>query len=73
MGSRSSAYCCQKFTNAISFILFKIGIYVLNYLDDLASAKLGKMPHLPLKQYNLYYESVALKKQKIRLAHLLLL
>ena len=42
MGSRSSAYCCQKFTNAISFILFKIGIYVLNYLDDLASAEIGK-------------------------------
>ena len=42
MGSRSSAYCCQKFTNAISFILFKIGIYVLNYLDDLASAENGE-------------------------------
>ena len=40
MGSRSSAYCCQKFTNAISFILFKLGIYILNYLDDLASAEL---------------------------------
>ena len=58
MGSSSSAYCCQKFTNAISFILFKIGIYVLNYLDDLASAEIEKMPHLPLKQYNLYYKSV---------------
>ena len=41
MGSRSSAYCCQKFTNAISFIMFKLGIYVLNYLDDLASAEVG--------------------------------
>ena len=39
MGSRSSAYCCQKFTNAISFIMFKLGIYILNYLDDLASAE----------------------------------
>ena len=39
MGSRLSAYCCQKFTNAISFIMFKLGIYILNYLDDLASAE----------------------------------
>ena len=39
MGSRSVAYCCQRVTNAISFIMFKIGICVLNYLDDLASAE----------------------------------
>ena len=39
MGSRSAAYCCQRVTNVISFILFKIGIFVLNYLDDLASAE----------------------------------
>ena len=39
MGSRSSAYCCQKFSNAIAFIMFKMGIYILNYLDDLASAE----------------------------------
>ena len=39
MGSRSAAYCCQRVTNAISFIMFKIGIFVLNYLDDLASAE----------------------------------
>lgn len=40
MGSRSSAFCCQRFTNAITFIMFKIGIWVLNYLDDLASAEI---------------------------------
>ena len=39
MGSRSSSYCCQSVTNAIVFIMFKIGISVLNYLDDLASAE----------------------------------
>ena len=26
-------------TNAISFIMFQIGIYLLNYLDDLSSAE----------------------------------
>ena len=39
MGSRSSSFCCQSVTNAIVFMLFKIGILVLNYLDDLASAE----------------------------------
>lgn len=39
MGCRSAAYCCQFFTNAVAFIMFKIGICVLNYLDDLASAE----------------------------------
>ena len=39
MGCRSSAYLCQRITNSVGFIMFKIGILVLNYLDDLASAE----------------------------------
>lgn len=39
MGLRSAAYICQRVTNAIAFIMFKIGILVLNYLDDLASTE----------------------------------
>ena len=39
MGAQNSAYCCQRVTNAISFIMFQIGIFILNYLDDLASAE----------------------------------
>ena len=39
MGSRSSSFCCQSLTNALVFMMFKIGIAVLNYLDDLASAE----------------------------------
>ena len=39
MGCRSSTYIAQRFSNAITFILFKLGIYVLNYIDDLASAE----------------------------------
>ena len=39
MGSRSAAFCCQSLTNAIVFMMFKIGISVLNYRDDLASAE----------------------------------
>lgn len=29
---------CQKLTNAVSFIMFRIGIPALDYLDDLVSA-----------------------------------
>ena len=39
MGLRNAAYICERVTTAISFIMFKIRILVLNYLDDLASAE----------------------------------
>ena len=39
MGLRNAAAICQRVTNAIVFILFKIGIQILNYLDDLAGAE----------------------------------
>ena len=39
MACRSTAHCCQRLTSAITFITFNIGIYILNYLDDLASAE----------------------------------
>ena len=72
MGAKSSAFLCQRFSNAISFILFKIGIYILNYLDDLASAEPHKMHNLLLGHYSQFKRNVALKRQKIRLAHPLL-
>ena len=39
MGLTSASYICQRVTNAIAYIMFKIGILVLNYLDDFASAE----------------------------------
>ena len=36
---RSAANICQRTTNVISFIMLKIGIAILNYLDDLAEAE----------------------------------
>ena len=38
MGCRISAYLCRSVTNAIAFIMYKIGVLVVNYLVDLASA-----------------------------------
>ena len=45
MGCRSSAYIAQRFSNALTFILFKLGIYILNYIDDLASAERAENAH----------------------------
>ena len=45
MGCRSRAYIAQRFSNAIAFILFKLGIYILNYIDDLASAEQVENAH----------------------------
>lgn len=39
MGLRNAASICQSVTNAVVFILFKLGIMILNYLDDLAGAE----------------------------------
>ena len=35
VGSRSSARCCQRVTNAVVFIYTKWGYFAINYLDDL--------------------------------------
>ena len=45
MGCRSSAYIAQRFSNAIASILFKLGIYILNFIDDLASAEQVENAH----------------------------
>jgi hypothetical protein len=39
MGLRSSAQICQRITTAVSFIYYKMGYMVVNYLDDLGGAE----------------------------------
>ena len=39
MGLRSSAYICQRITDAVSFIVQKHGFQVINYFDDFAGAE----------------------------------
>ena len=39
MGLHNAAYICERVTTAISFIMFKIGILALKYLDEVASAE----------------------------------
>ena len=42
MGCRSSAYIAQRFPNAITFMFIKLGIYILNYTDDLARVEVAE-------------------------------
>jgi hypothetical protein len=47
MGCRSSAQICHRVTNSIAYIMFMMGMPVLNYLDDLAYVEqFKKMPNL---------------------------
>jgi hypothetical protein len=39
MGLRSSAQICQRIATAVSFIYYKMGYMVVNYLDDLGGAE----------------------------------
>ena len=39
MGLQNAAAICQRVTTAVDFIMFKMGIFILNYLDDLAGAE----------------------------------
>jgi hypothetical protein len=39
MGLKNAAAICQRVTNAIAFMMFKVGIAILNYLDDLAGVE----------------------------------
>ena len=64
MGSRSSAYCCQKSTNAISFIMFKLEIYILNYLDDLASAEIRQNAEFAFKTLQAVLKKCGIEKAK---------
>ena len=64
MGSRSSAYCSQKFSNAIAFIMFKMGIYILNYLDDLASAETEQNAYFAYRTLQTVLEKIGIEEAK---------
>ena len=39
MGSKSAAYCCQRTTDAVTYIYGTFGFQEVNYLDDLGAAE----------------------------------
>ena len=39
MGLRNAAYICQRVTTAVAFIMFQLGVAILNYLDDMAGVE----------------------------------
>ena len=64
MGCRSAALCCQRLTNAIVFIMFKIGICILNYLDDLASAETADKAYFSYNTLGAILEKCGIEEAK---------
>ena len=64
MGCRSAAHCCQRLTNAVAFIMFNIGIYILNYLDDLASAETSDRAQLAYNTLRAILEKCGIEEAK---------
>lgn len=50
MGLTSSAYICQRVTNAVNFIVKKQGVDVVNYLDDFAGADSPELANQSFKK-----------------------
>jgi hypothetical protein len=46
MGLRSSAQICQRIATAVSFIYYKMGYMVVNYLDDLGGRVVSRQRKL---------------------------
>ena len=66
MGLKSSAAICQRVTTAISFIMFQIGIAILNYMDDLAGAEKKNMLILHTYVLEQCYRRVVLRRLQIK-------
>lgn len=58
MGLTSASHICQRVTNAVAFIMFKIGILMLNYLDDFASAKTQNKAEFAYQTFGAIQENV---------------
>ena len=46
MGSKSSPYVCQRVTSAIKYIHCKIGLFLLNYVDDFLGAEMAEVANM---------------------------
>ena len=66
MCAKSSVFLCQRFTNAFSFMFFKTGIYILTYLDDLASAETSNNAHFAFRTLQSILEKCGIKEAKIK-------
>ena len=63
-GCRSAALCCQKLTNAVAFIMFKIGIYILNYLDDIGSCEIKENAEFAYKTLDSILQKCGIEEAK---------
>ena len=49
MGCRSSAFICQRITNALMYIYFKMGFLALNFLDDMLGVEVASRAWLAFR------------------------
>ena len=64
MGLRSSAYICQRITNAIVFIFYQMGYGILNYLDDFAGAETEQLAKRAFEKLGCLLEACGLEESK---------
>ena len=64
MGLTSASCLCQRLTIAIAVIMFKIGILVLNYSDDFASAETRERAEFAYQTLGAILEKHGIEKSK---------
>ena len=62
MGLRSSAYICQRVTDAVSFIAKKYEVSVVNYLDDFAGAEVSNLADVSFKKLKRVLDNCGLEE-----------
>ena len=70
MGSRSSAYCCQRTTNSITYIYKKQGFDDVNYLDDLGAAEERKNAQKAFEVLGEILSNIGIKQSKDKVQEL---
>jgi len=62
MGLKSSAFICQRVTDAVGFIAKKHDVSVINYLDDFAGAEFSEIAEISYKKLKWVLDSCGLEE-----------
>ena len=62
MGLRSASYCCQRFTNAIAYIMEMKGFRVVNYQDDFAGAENGIVAKTAFEEFGILLKELGVQE-----------
>ena len=62
MGSRSAAYCCQRVTNAVTYLYQQEGYDNVNYLDNLGTAEIEQEANTAFKVLGLLLREIGIEE-----------